>query len=770
MISIKRILYLFVIIALLAMSPGGGADQANFPDIYIDGASGGDGSLATPYSDFASINWTTGGDNSVFDAVAADKDVTINLKKGVTWREQLTVGCSGSAAHPITIQAYGSGADPIISGSDLVVGWTAVTADDVEFSDGFESGDVTEWVQAGTEDADEESKYTDTYGYHIDYTGSCRLLHSFSTNAKVKCQFRFKLNAETLGDADETTIMSFRSTDETKATIYLLQSGGNIYLDTQVSWSDAPSTTHQITVGDWYTIAVEYFGDSSGHIKLWVDGSLEQTVGHADTSTVNRFYLGTYGGNDDDQVDVYYDDVYFWMPDTQDGPSAVIANVWKAACATEPKIVFFDGTKGTLQASAVACTGTGHWFWESNVLYIYYTEDPDGAVVIGAGKRNSPLLIDEEYITIDGIYVTGGNGGGYGTITIRGDNVTIQNCDIKYTADVGILASEYGAGNSCAHLTIDNCEIYDADGGGIYSYNTEVYPGGDYATISNNDIQNCGSTGIANEHYGCGHWLIENNYVKDCSNGNGLQAHGNNGNNVIRYNEVDHSSGEGGGGISVYWGSDNEVYGNIVYGCRRDGEPIDQNGIIVDLEATYTKVYYNISYDNDGSGVLVLADNCEIYNNVLYANGQAQAANTYGNIGLVNAGATNCTIKNNICYDAAYTWEIYVLNTEGVLNTLTCDYNCIYRTGGGSFMGWGANTYSWADWLTNSSQDANSINTDPLMTDPGSDDFTLQVGSPCINRGTFVGLILDYLGLPVPIGHRPDIGAYEHKNGGAVIH
>jgi len=123
MTSIKRILYLFAIIALLAMSPGGGADQANFPDIYIDGATGGDGSLATPYSDFASINWTTGGDNSVFDAVAAGKDVTINLKKGVTWREQMTVGASGSAAHPVTVQAYGEGADPIINGADVITGW-----------------------------------------------------------------------------------------------------------------------------------------------------------------------------------------------------------------------------------------------------------------------------------------------------------------------------------------------------------------------------------------------------------------------------------------------------------------------------------------------------------------------------------------------------------------------------------------------------------------------------------------------------------------------
>ena len=70
---------------------------------------------------------------------------------------------------------------------------------------------------------------------------------------------------------------------------------------------------------------------------------------------------------------------------------------------------------------------------------------------------------------------------------------------------------------------------------------------------------------------------------------------------------------------------------------------------------------------------------------------------------------------------------------------------------------------------TNSIQDDGAA--DPLMTDPANDDFTLQFGSPCMNMGVHLGLFLDYAGLPVPIGHRPDIGAYEHKDGSnAVFH
>ena len=104
------------------------ADQANFPDIYIDESvsSGGVGSLADPYSDFSEINWSASGDNSITDwyAGAEDASVTINLKRGEEWREQMTVGASGSATYPIIIRPYGNGADPIINGADVFATWS----------------------------------------------------------------------------------------------------------------------------------------------------------------------------------------------------------------------------------------------------------------------------------------------------------------------------------------------------------------------------------------------------------------------------------------------------------------------------------------------------------------------------------------------------------------------------------------------------------------------------------------------------------------------
>ena len=94
----------------------GGADQVDWPNVYIDASAGagGVGSEADPYDELADINWTTGGDNSVFDAVAANEDVIIHCLCDEGLHEQMMPTCSGSAAHPVTVRSYGTGARPII--------------------------------------------------------------------------------------------------------------------------------------------------------------------------------------------------------------------------------------------------------------------------------------------------------------------------------------------------------------------------------------------------------------------------------------------------------------------------------------------------------------------------------------------------------------------------------------------------------------------------------------------------------------------------------
>jgi len=89
---------------------------------FVDATSGNDSNSgltsAVPWKTLAKVNGAT---------FAAGNKVL--FKRGETWREQLTVPSSGSAGNPIVFGAYGTGDNPVISGSVLITsGWTKDSA------------------------------------------------------------------------------------------------------------------------------------------------------------------------------------------------------------------------------------------------------------------------------------------------------------------------------------------------------------------------------------------------------------------------------------------------------------------------------------------------------------------------------------------------------------------------------------------------------------------------------------------------------------------
>jgi len=73
----------------------------------------GPGSQSQPWATVAKVN------ASVF--VPGD---TVYFKCGDQWREKLSVPSSGSSAGRITFTSYGTGAKPVLSGAEVVTGWT----------------------------------------------------------------------------------------------------------------------------------------------------------------------------------------------------------------------------------------------------------------------------------------------------------------------------------------------------------------------------------------------------------------------------------------------------------------------------------------------------------------------------------------------------------------------------------------------------------------------------------------------------------------------
>jgi parallel beta-helix repeat protein len=105
----KRLLALLALLSALPMQAATYYVDCNAPDDRAPGTS-----PANAWKTIDKVNRST---------FSPDDSVLFN--RGCTWREQLVVPSSGSAGHPITFGAYGSGANPTINGSTLITPGTA---------------------------------------------------------------------------------------------------------------------------------------------------------------------------------------------------------------------------------------------------------------------------------------------------------------------------------------------------------------------------------------------------------------------------------------------------------------------------------------------------------------------------------------------------------------------------------------------------------------------------------------------------------------------
>ena len=405
------------------------------------------------------------------------------------------------------------------------------------------------------------------------------------------------------------------------------------------------------------------------------------------------------------------------------------------------------------------CNGAGKWYWASNVLYVYYTEDPDGAVSIESTIRFALRIENKDYITIQDLElkhgITNAGIGNGGSDYIILDSLTAS---YGYRYNVEVAGSE----GQLTNITIKNSDLSYAGGSGI-CVNGNV----DLCLIQNNTIyyncqmkdsevgQHIDSAGIAASSNNCTNLIVENNTIYN----NGIDSLG----------TLDQ---EGRG----FWADENVdapiIRYNNIYGNKKDG-------IFIEISSN-AQIYYNLVHShsgaNPGTGIFVHgratpASGNIIYNNVCYDNGYEGIA-IWGD-GINADCCNNNLVKNNICMNSGSN-ELEAKGggeNDGTYGSGNVYSNNCFDAEASNFIVWGTgnNISTYDDWETAYGGTTSSVESDPLMTDPGSDDFTLQFGSPCINKGAHVGLFLDYTGtMPVPIGHQPDIGAYEHKNGGVI--
>jgi hypothetical protein len=153
-----------------------------------------------------------------------------------------------------------------------------------------------------------------------------------------------------------------------------------------------------------------------------------------------------------------------------------------------------------------------------------------------------------------------------------------------------------------------------------------------------------------------------------------------------------------------------------------------------------------------------LQDGAKIYNCVLYNNG----VGAYIYDTSVGDPIPRPWLKNNIFLENGVGIELHASSGYPV-----SDYNCFYGQVTANFK-IGAATGDLALWQSVTSQDLNSMEADPLLTDPANGQFMLRLGSPCRDQGYDWGQTEDYLG-NAKFGAEWDMGAYEWFLSGCKI-
>lgn len=210
-----------------------------------------------------------------------------------------------------------------------------------------------------------------------------------------------------------------------------------------------------------------------------------------------------------------------------------------------------------------------------------------------------------------------------------------------------------------------------------------------------------------------------------------------------------------------------ECKDNLVSNCVFNAS---QYGIRL-IEGDGFEIEYS-SFDNPVNGVYTFADetnikysifkNSELAINIASLNSSAEIFNNvfFSNKSGVSSSYSELIVYNNIFY-LEYPGDNAINHN---LDKLVSDNNIFYPDQEG-FVKIAERSYvDLEDLQSNEQLDLNSLTDDPQFVDVYYENFSITEQSPAIDAGKNVGIFKDIMGIDVPYGSAPDIGAVELKS------
>lgn len=354
------------------------------------------------------------------------------------------------------------------------------------------------------------------------------------------------------------------------------------------------------------------------------------------------------------------------------------------------------------------------------------TLDDSGVICSAYGSGANPILKNP-----------GAYGSGTRIIVVQGDYITIWYLKLEDCADHALFLDNATMPDSFSML---NCEITDVGSG--------VQINGDNTLITRcniHDLNMIRDDAAPDNDYGAvGVWIFRGD------------------NHEISYNIFNACRAP-----STDFGTD----GGAIEWSVRDGSIVENDLIhhnhVIDCEGLFetgsfgavgmisgARIYDNLvvnskwltRFNNAGSAETNTIDFLVFYNTFIQT--EAVVAGARANNFIDPPSLGDLTLQNNVFY------------TRGHISThtgFTHNRNCIYVYDGGH-----------ADAGYGYQPDVTEMMEDPLFTNLGGGDYTLQDISPAINIGADLGYTPDYAGNPRPVEAIPDAGTYENQNGYTV--